>query len=1030
MGAVFSRGRASTENRTHRDANGRVATASVARDDLVSATDVESTGASGPAGPAIRTSKDLASWLAARDGAATLVRCEGALTPDVASSAEALGVDVESIVKSLVFAVDGAFVVVVTNGETKVDVKKLASRMGVANRRVRLATREETIDACGFVPGTVPPFGHKEKLRTFVDASVPTDVGAGAVFGGGGDPDAEVRVESVDELLRLTDGELLDVKKRERGEALPEVVPAYDEREALVVKARGEKERYPAAWRAAKARSISEPRIVRAFAEVVRVRRVARFLVFATLRPLAEPTAEAPDAFDEAQRADARRFLAAGESGGDEAAAPAAAPAPAAVGSPVSFPAEAEFQLIAGRSLVERIGEDAAERAFRDVKAGGVVEVVARTQANPRPRTVDLVARSVRVVEGREAIALLASGGFREASEETRERKRAPIAPPPASAYAPRDAKEEEWGVGPASAVADMASFGFGGNPLATRGTDVAAAEDAAAIARRLERLRTGNREGKTEPFPALPSGATHWVASVSEIERMRAAVLGPPLSGNESLSSGVARSGGGSRDAEDFGTDANERVFSVVGIDAEWVPRSGSPVALLQIATRREAFLVDTLALCGDAENQTASASQREASLGKNAEKEKAASLNRFLADLFARRDIVKLGFGLEHDFSRLHRSFPGSLACVAEPARVCRSAGFVDVRALCALAFPEKRKLRKAGLAVTVASVLGAYVDKTEQCSDWARRPLAPSQVAYAAADAHVLTALFDRCAHRSAAEVAAALSDPEAPLARPPEATARDAGDGGARDRRDGDSLKKKKKTVPRAPRPPPGPPMSEPDVVRAVGAAFDGRKGVVDALTGFPEVPSDHRGRGGGLETLAAFALVFVNVHAPEAGRRRRYANEFWVARGGDARVSRNVRMSWFGGGGDAGSARGVAKALAETTALQERDAFFSPTATAGGGERATARGDADENKNENKNKTKKKTVLLFLRKQKGPYVCCGRLRAVAVSGGDDGGGTGARVDFELVDTEALRASGKLEALVGDNLREPRAREYFP
>ena len=35
-----------------------------------------------------------------------------------------------------------------------------------------------------------------------------------------------------------------------------------------------------------------------------------------------------------------------------------------------------------------------------------------------------------------------------------------------------------------------------------------------------------------------------------------------------------------------------------------------------------------------------------------------------------------------------------------------------------------------------------------------------------------------------------------------------------------------------------------------------------------------------------------------------------------------------------------------------------------------------------------------------------------------------------MDFELVDTEALRASGKLEALVGDNLREPRAQEYFP
>ena len=989
MGAVFSRGRASTENRTHRDANGRVATASVARDDLVSATDVESTGASGPAGPAIRTSKDLASWLAARDGAATLERCEGALTPDVASSAEALGVDVESIVKSLVFAVDGAFVVVVTNGETKVDVKKLASRMGVANRRVRLATREETIDACGFVPGTVPPFGHKEKLRTFVDASVPTEVGAGAVFGGGGDADAEVRVESVDELLRLTDGELLDVKKRERGEALPEIVPAYDEREARR-EARGENERYPAAWRAAKARSIAEPRIVRAFAEVVRVRRVARFLVFATLRPLAEPTAEAPDAFDEAQRADARRFLAAGESGGDEAAAPAAAPAPAAVGSPVSFPAEAEFQLIAGRSLVERIGEDAAERAFRELKAGVVVEVVARTQANPRPRAVDLVARSARVVEGREAISLLAAAR----AAETREAEKARAdAPPPASAYAPREAKEEEWGVGPSSAVADMASFGFGG-PRAAR-------DDPEATALKLERLRTGNREGKTEQFPALPRDATHWVASVDAIERMRAAVLSPPRR-DESLSSDGPR---WTRETEKTGGDAPR--FDVVGIDAEWRPQSGSPVALLQIATRREAFLVDTLALCGDAENPREN--PREASLNA----EKAASLNRFLADLFARRDVVKLGFGLEHDFSRLHRSFPGSLTCVANPARVCRSAGFVDVRALCALAFPEKRKLRKAGLAVTVASVLGAYVDKTEQCSDWARRPLTQSQTAYAAADAHVLTALFDRCAYRAASEVAAALSDPEAPLAQPPDA--REGGNerargGGAKAGRGAPPL------VSRAPRPPPGPPMSESDAVRAVGAAFDGRKGVVDALTGFPDVSSDHRGRGGGgLEMLsgAKFALVFVNVHAPEAGRRRRYANEFWFAdTGSGSPTTRSVRMSWFGGGGDAGTARGVAKALAETTALREREAFF----------RAAADADAEAKA--------KKTLLLFLRKQKGPYVCCGRLRAVAVSGGDDGVKTGARVDFELVDTEALRASGKLEALVGDNLREPRAGDYFP
>jgi hypothetical protein len=287
--------------------------------------------------------------------------------------------------------------------------------------------------------------------------------------------------------------------------------------------------------------------------------------------------------------------------------------------------------------------------------------------------------------------------------------------------------------------------------------------------------------------------------------------------------------------------------------------------------------------------------------------------------------------------------------------------------------------------------------------------------SQIEYAAADAHVLTVLFDRCAHQAFEQVAEALSDPEAPLARPPDAKDEEP---------QGDAKKKRTKSArgaaPRKPRPPPGPPMSELDVVRAVGTAFDGRKGVVDALSGFPEHPSDHGGRGGGgLEMLEGlFALVFVNVYSPEDGRRRRYANEFWVSGSpGGGGGSRAVRMSWFGGGGEAGTARGVAKALAETTALRDVDAFDAATREENGASPTTE-------------EKKKKTLLLFLRKQKGPYVCCGRLRAVAVSGGDDGGGTGARVEFELVDTEALRASGKLEALVGDNLREPRAEDFFP
>ena len=101
----------------------------------------------------------------------------------------------------------------VTNGTARVDHKKIARRLGVAHKRVRLATRDETLAHAGFAPGTVPPFGHRAKLRTFVAVDLttrfdPDDV----VYGGGGCVDVEVRC-TVRDLLRLTNGEVMDVKR-------------------------------------------------------------------------------------------------------------------------------------------------------------------------------------------------------------------------------------------------------------------------------------------------------------------------------------------------------------------------------------------------------------------------------------------------------------------------------------------------------------------------------------------------------------------------------------------------------------------------------------------------------------------------------------------------------------------------------------------------------------------------------------------------------------------------------------------------
>ena len=182
-------------------------------------------------------------------------------------------------------------------------------------------------------------------------------------------------------MLRLTDGELLDVVRASDGEtstrrSFPRTTNATrppPRGRATVEPPRGAPPR-------------RGPIAVRERARVRcggyrRAARRAVLLVFATLRLLAEPTVEAPDAFDEAQRARARRFLAAARGNFDvHRQRLRGCRRWRRVSRFVS--GAGEFQLIES-SLVERIGEDAAERAFRDVKAGGVVDVVAQVRSCP-----------------------------------------------------------------------------------------------------------------------------------------------------------------------------------------------------------------------------------------------------------------------------------------------------------------------------------------------------------------------------------------------------------------------------------------------------------------------------------------------------------------------------------------------------------------------------------------------------------------------------------------------------------------------
>ena len=130
-------------------------------------------------------------------------------TATVSDAAKALAVDSDTIIKSLVFMAEAAHLLVINNGLSRVDRKKLASYLGMNRKRVKFATAGQALEITGYVVGSMPPFGHRQPLRTLVDAAVTRlDV----AYGGGGDIDAMMRV-SVPELLKVSRAEIADLSE-------------------------------------------------------------------------------------------------------------------------------------------------------------------------------------------------------------------------------------------------------------------------------------------------------------------------------------------------------------------------------------------------------------------------------------------------------------------------------------------------------------------------------------------------------------------------------------------------------------------------------------------------------------------------------------------------------------------------------------------------------------------------------------------------------------------------------------------------
>lgn len=175
----------------------------------------------------------------------------------------------------------------------------------------------------------------------------------------------------------------------------------------------------------------------------------------------------------------------------------------------------------------------------------------------------------------------------------------------------------------------------------------------------------------------------------------------------------------------------------TIVGVDMEWQPTFGcismssQRVALIQLAVSGQVFLID---LC------VKSFCQHPDTIS-------------FIRQLFSQPDVLKLAYGMSGDLKCLFSTWP---QLVDEPLKM---KGVLDL--LNAHQKIQRSKTKRTqngpkevmvgedsaekGLSLLVQQVLGQPLDKTEQMSNWEKRPLRVSQIRYAVADAYCLLDVY---------------------------------------------------------------------------------------------------------------------------------------------------------------------------------------------------------------------------------------------------------------------------------------------
>ncbi|XP_058445548.1 exonuclease mut-7 homolog [Malaya genurostris] len=169
-------------------------------------------------------------------------------------------------------------------------------------------------------------------------------------------------------------------------------------------------------------------------------------------------------------------------------------------------------------------------------------------------------------------------------------------------------------------------------------------------------------------------------------------------------------------------------RQQSIVAFDSEWKPTFGgsNEVSLIQLATWDDVYLIDVMMSRLDGSDWTA--------LAKH---------------VFNRDDILKLAFAPSTDISMFQKALPAFNVVYSSQ----NSSGILDLQDLWRyvgtiknFCFPFEEEVVNLNLANLAKLCVGRKLDKSNQFSNWAQRPLRKEQLQYAALDAYCLLEIFD--------------------------------------------------------------------------------------------------------------------------------------------------------------------------------------------------------------------------------------------------------------------------------------------